>query len=85
MWTNKKIEWFNTYPDVNHDITWKFNWCYIWTPLCLDSKLQSALFLHLATNIQCFSFGFPLLSIVFHYFSKLFPISIKCQSDVNMK
>jgi hypothetical protein len=30
--------------------------------------------------LQCFSFGFPLLSIVFHYFSKLFPISIKCES-----
>jgi hypothetical protein len=36
-------------------------------------------------NLQCFFFGFPLLSIVFHYFSKLFPISIKYQSDVNMK
>jgi hypothetical protein len=32
-----------------------------------------------------FSFGFPLLSIVFHYFSKLFPTSTKCRSDVNMK
>jgi hypothetical protein len=32
-----------------------------------------------------FFFCFPFLSIVFHYFSKLFPISIKCQSDVNMK
>jgi hypothetical protein len=36
-------------------------------------------------NIQCFPFGFPLLSIMFHYLSKLFPISIKCRSDVNMK
>jgi hypothetical protein len=33
--------------------------------------------------LQCFSFGIPLLSIVFHYFLTLFPISIKCQSDVN--
>jgi hypothetical protein len=35
--------------------------------------------------LHCFSFDFPLLSIIFHYFSKLFPISIKCQRDVNMK
>jgi hypothetical protein len=36
-------------------------------------------------KLSCISFGFHLLSIVFHYFSKLFPISIKYQSDVNMK
>jgi hypothetical protein len=41
--------------------------------------------LRLRYLLHCFSFGFPLLSIVFRYFSKLFPISIKCQSDVNMK
>jgi hypothetical protein len=36
-------------------------------------------------QITLFFFGFPLLPIVFHYFSKLFPICIKCQSGVNMK
>jgi hypothetical protein len=36
-------------------------------------------------HLQYFSFGFPPLSIVFHYFSKLFSISIECESDVNMK
>jgi hypothetical protein len=45
-----------------------------------STKRPSAL-----NDIQCFSFGFSPLAIVFHYFSKLFPISIKCQSDVNMK
>jgi hypothetical protein len=36
-------------------------------------------------HLQYFSFGLPPLSIVFHYFSKLFSISIECESDVNMK
>jgi hypothetical protein len=45
-----------------------------------STKRPSAL-----NDIQCFSFGFSPLAIIFHYFSKLFPVSIKCQSDVNMK
>jgi hypothetical protein len=31
---------------------------------------------NISTRIHCFSFGFPLLSIVFHYFSKLFHIYV---------
>jgi hypothetical protein len=54
------------------------------------SKYTSNLISSYKTNVLSnenskFSFGFPLLSIVFHYFSKLFPVYIKCQSDVNMK
>jgi hypothetical protein len=36
-------------------------------------------------HLQYFSFGFPPLPTVFHHFSKLFSISIECESDVNMK
>jgi hypothetical protein len=31
---------------------------------------------HNNSELQWFSIGYPLLSIVFHYFSKLFPISL---------